>query len=138
MNPAKYLEKKVGGTSSREHERRIAARMGGRVVSRSGAGRRVARATRTSETAGGKGDVSTEMELIEGKTTSKASASIKMAHLIKITREARCAMRSPAMAYAFENMPPDVDRDWVLVPMSVWEKLRANTTGRVRPDSGGA
>lgn len=143
MNPRTYLEtkSKKGHGDSESHENRVADRLKGRVVPRSGAGRTPVRAIRAlGQEAGGKGDVSTDMQLIEGKTTGKGSFSVKRAHLIKITREARNVMKSPAMAYGFEVMPPDVDRDWILVPVGVWEKMleRLDAAKRVPPDSGGA
>lgn len=112
---------------SRKQENRVAARMGGRRVSKSGAGHRAVSGTGRGivNFAGGKGDVSTDLILCECKTIVKgASVSLKQEHLIKITREAHLAGKSPAEVISFPLMPDDVENDWVIFPLGVWEKLR--------------
>jgi hypothetical protein len=74
-------------------------------------------------TVGGKGDVSSELLLTECKTTAKASIPLKQAHLIKISREADQVRKSPAMVLSFPTMPEGVENDWLVVPLSVWQKL---------------
>lgn len=102
----------------------MAGRAGGKVQAGSGSGRIPARAGRVTKLrVGRKGDVSTDLLLLECKVTDKASISIKQAHLIKITREAKLVMKSPAMVISFPVMPDDTDSDWVLISMDVYKKL---------------
>lgn len=111
----------------------MAARTMGRVSRNSGAGHTPARGGHTKLRVGGKGDVSSELLLTECKTTGKASISLKQSHLIKISREAKQEMKSPAMVLSFPVMPNGVENDWLVVPLGVWEKLY----GRLRDSSGG-
>lgn len=80
---------------------------------------------------GRKGDVSTDLILVEAKTTDKASISIKQAHLIKITREANdhVPRKSPMMVISFPVMPDGVSEDWVMVPIEVFKKLQEKNRG---------
>jgi len=139
MNPKKFMERtpkrpgqgrdtlSEGIKASRKQEKRVAARMGGFTMSRSGAGRRAISGSgrRITNIAGGKGDVSTDVVLGECKTIVKgASISVKQAHLIKITREAHLTSKSPAEIISFPIMPDGVDQDWILIPLGVWEKMQ--------------
>ncbi len=139
MNPSKFMEREprrpVKGMGelpenikvSRGQENRVAGRLGGTRVFRSGAGRIEAgvSGSRLLKFAGGKGDVSSDILLVECKTIVKgASISVKQSHLIKITREARLVGKSPAEVISFPVMPEDTDQDWILVPLGVWEKVR--------------
>lgn len=139
MNPKKFMERTPkrpvqgrddlpeGIKASRKQEKRVASRMGGSRMSRSGAGRRAVSGSgrRIVNIAGGKGDVSTDVLLGECKTIVKgASISVKQAHLIKITREAHLAGKSPAEIISFPLMPDDTDNDWILIPLGAWEKIR--------------
>lgn len=112
----------------------MAARMRGKVQPGSGKGRYRSTPMRASRpTVGGKGDVSSELLLTECKTTAKASISLKQAHLIKISREADHVRKSPAMVLSFPTMPEGVENDWLVVPLSVWQKLH----GRLDDAPGG-
>jgi hypothetical protein len=139
MNPDKFMERTprrpVRGRGdlpentkvSREQENRVAERLGGTRVFKSGAGRIEAGVSggRAIRFVGGKGDVSSDVLLAECKTIVKgASISVKQAHLIKITREARLVGKSPAEVISFPVMPDDTDQDWILIPLGVWEKIR--------------
>ncbi len=140
MDPDKFMErtpKRPGQAKkrlpeniekSRKQENRVAARMKGHRVSKSGAGRVSVSGTGRGITnfAGGKGDVSTDLLLGECKTIVKGmSISVKQAHLIKISREAHLASKSPAEIISFPLMPEGVDNDWVIMPLRVWEKFLA-------------
>jgi Holliday junction resolvase len=61
--------------------------------------------------------------VIEAKSTKHASISITVGHLQRVTDAAHAAGVSPAMSYTFENMPPGVDPDWVLIPLGVFNAL---------------
>jgi hypothetical protein len=135
MDPEAYLHRKAkrpgplqkkGDSISRQQESRVAARLGVRPSRNSGAGRIPARGSSggiTKLRVGGKGDVPTDLLLLECKTTGKASISLQQGHLIKISREAGLHMKSPAMVLSFPVMPEDVERDWLVVPLAVWERL---------------
>lgn len=140
MNPETFLNRKPSrpgektkrreASTSQKQEKRVAFRLKGKVQPKSGAGRVPARAVGvTSYRAGGKGDVPTDLLLCECKTTEHASISVKQEHLIKITREAKLQMKSPAMVISFPVMPDDVDEDWIILPVSVWEKLHGQPGG---------
>jgi len=132
MNPEAYrgrkakrpgaLQKKPKSIS-REQEDRVARRLNSRPNRNSGAGKIPARSRYTKLRVGGKGDVPTNLLLIECKTTEKASIPLQQGHLIKISREAGLQMKSPAMVLSFPVMPDDVEQDWLVVPLAVWEKL---------------
>jgi hypothetical protein len=109
----------TGGKAGREcdkptwkrQEERIAKRRGGKLQPRSGAGPIK------------KGDTIDAVAVIEAKSTKNASISISVDHLKRVTDAAVAAHLSPAMSYTFENMPPGVDPDWVLIPMHVFNAL---------------
>jgi Holliday junction resolvase len=71
-----------------------------------------------------KGDVSTDVALVECKTTMRASISIKKDYLVKIAGEAKSVHKTPALVVSFHEMPYGVDQDWLLIPMRLWEKMR--------------
>ena len=137
MNPEKFLSrtpkrpekgpKKSDGTKalSERQEHRVARRLKGRVQPGSGAGRTAVRpgGLQCIKSGGGKGDVPTDLLLIECKTTENASISLKQEHLIKISGEAKLQMKSPAMVLSFPVMPDEVDEDWIVMPLGVWEKV---------------
>ena len=141
MNPQAYRDRKPNRPGklqrkssqiSRDQEKRVAERLKGRTSRNSGAGRippRGASSKLTRLRVGGKGDVPTELLLIECKTTEKQSISLQQGHLIKITREAVLQMKSPAMVLSFPVMPSDVDEDWLVIPLGVWEKMNGKLDG---------
>jgi hypothetical protein len=136
MNPEKFHERTpkrpIKGRddlpanikASRKQENRVAGRMGGNRIAKSGAGKIAISGTGrgTVNLAGGKGDVSTDLLLGECKTVvNKASVSVKQDHLVKISREAHLVGKSPAEVISFPLMPDGVENDWVLMPLGVWE-----------------
>ncbi len=142
MDPDKFLERKPKlpgapkDSHSRVQERRVAARLKGRVQPGSGAGRPPVRPGGASRVrVGGRGDVPTDLLLIECKITEKASASLKQEHLIKITRESAQQMKSPAMVHSFPVMPDGVETDWITMPLGVWEQVSERAARRRNPDA---
>lgn len=95
----------------KKQERRVAKRRGAKLQPRSGA-----HPTR-------KGDTIDSVVVIEAKSTKHASIAITVEHLQKVTDAAHAAGVSPAMSYTFEHIPPGVDPDWVLIPLSVFNAL---------------
>ena len=147
MNPETFLTRKAQRPGpavkkkdriDQKQEKRVAFRLRGKVNRNSGAGHTPPRSGFTKLRVGGKGDVPTDLLLLECKTTGKASISLQQGHLIKITREASLSMKSPAMVLSFPVMPHDVENDWLVVPLGVWEKLHGRLSdppGGVRPQS---
>jgi hypothetical protein len=69
------------------------------------------------------GDVKIRGEfLIEGKTTKKGSYTLTIELLQKISDEANRLNLDPLFAVTFEEAR-GVERDWLLVPLSVWERI---------------
>jgi hypothetical protein len=97
----------AGEDRSKEQEIRVARRLGGRRNKASGA------------CAMSKGDVFVKERgwLAEAKTTGKKSMSVKRDWLVKISREASAEKLVPALVVSFEDVPVDVDRDWVMLPI---------------------
>lgn len=103
-------------------ENRIAGKLGGKRVRGSGASMY------------SKGDVrgvalssaDTKIEfLVECKKTEKNSLILKWEWLRKITYEAMAKEKEPALTIEIQgNSDPNVDRDWILVPVRILEKLR--------------
>lgn len=148
MNPDKFMDRTPkrpvqgrddlpeGIKASRKQEKRVASRMGGSRMSRSGAGRRAVSGSgrRITNIAGGKGDVSTDLVLGECKTIVKgASISVKQVHLIKITREAHLAGKSPAEIISFPLMPDGVEQDWAVIELGFLIKI-LEKAGLAAPD----
>lgn len=92
-----------------KREKQLAKRVGGRVHPCSGA------------LAGFKGDLSTKEFLFDSKGTEADSTSVKLADLMKITREANTAVKHPALILSFNTTGRR--EDWVLIPMEVFNKL---------------
>jgi hypothetical protein len=118
-DPEKRKRKKTL-KQSRDQEERLARKLGGKKQRGSGAGRlptrpggRITKARSGSR----KGDIDMELLLAEAKTTSKQSISVRQSYLIKITREAQLAMKSPAFSISFPVMPDDVPNDWICLPV---------------------
>lgn len=110
---------------SNKNERRLADRLGGRRVAKSGGtlwSRRSAGETGTGMTKGG--DVETRDFFIENKRTEKASMSVKREWLDGIREAAKREMKDPAliMTFEIERRPPE---DWIAIPLDVFERLRA-------------
>jgi len=100
-------------------ENRLAARLGGKRVRGSGASMY------------SKGDVRDVPGgdigfLVECKQTIHASLSVKWEWLRKITAEANAVQAEPALAIEIKGGKEDplVDRDWVMIPARVFEKLK--------------
>ncbi|MBN2258381.1 MAG: hypothetical protein JW704_11285 [Anaerolineaceae bacterium] len=105
--------------SPRAQEDRVAQRTGGKRVRGSGASQYSKGDVRDVEAAG-------IDFLLECKQTIHASLSIKWEWLKKITAEADAQQCEPALAIEIRGGEDDprTDRDWVMVPARVWEKMK--------------
>jgi hypothetical protein len=138
MNPDKYgdhepkkrdkdgrdgkRQRKRSYKKSRQQEERLADKLGGKRVAGSGAGRAVTRplpnAAARGEGKSARGDVITKPLLVEAKSTSNRSMSVKMAWLEKIYAEAVDEGKTPGLGLTFEHRSewPGFPQDWVAVP----------------------
>lgn len=98
------------GVAGRVAEKSLAKRLGGSVTPGSGA------------LDGAKGDVKVGDFLIENKTSTRDSFSIKKDHLYKIYQESLEVTKTPALAIQFVNSEGKSDkRDrWVMMPESAF------------------
>lgn len=101
------------GRAGRKAETSLAQRLGGQQVPGSGA------------LSGAKGDVRKADFLVENKSSTNASFSIKQDVLIKIYQEALDVSKMPALAFQFVNSEgQSAKRDrWVCVPEHIWEEM---------------
>jgi hypothetical protein len=111
---------------SNRNERRLAERLGGKRVPRSGGklwSSRAGGSTGTGMTQGG--DVTTIDFFIENKRTELKSMSIKREWLTQITEAAARVGKKPALIMTFEDKRKDPE-DWVAIPMAEFERLRGS------------
>jgi len=102
---------KNGNAISKDQEKRVAKRSGGKRTPASGA------------LPGAKGDVEALVHLLECKTTGKKSIRIEQKWLAKIAREARMKHKDAGLVASFPDMPSDVEQDWVMIPLHVFKRL---------------
>lgn len=75
---------------------------------------------------------------VEHKGTVKGSLSVKLGWLERVTEEARARGRDPALVLTFEEAGsrPDIPRglqaprDWMLLPLSVAQRLLKDLGGK--------
>jgi len=112
-------EKHAIGKAGRKSEKRLAKTLGARQRPASGA------------MVGAKGDISFNNILLEAKSTTRNSISIKLAWLLKITHEARSEDKIPALSLSFTraNGNPYPDGEWVALPLHQYLELLALSEG---------
>ena len=95
-------------------EKRLAKKLKGKLRPSSGA------------MAGAKGDIDFTECLMEVKSTTSESLSIKHAWLCKISDEALAISKWPALTITFTtgNGKPVMDGEWVLVPLRQWKEIQ--------------
>lgn len=78
-----------------------------------------------------KGDVHTQEELVEAKTTSKTQYTLKLEDLQKLERQATGAGKRPVFAIELNNEARVnlLNREWVLIPRHDYEELRNGQEG---------
>lgn len=96
---------------SKKNERKTASKLGGQTTPGSGAFE------------GHKGDIKLTDFLLEMKETENKSISILIEHLLKITKEANATNKDGGMVYKFINTPPNMEKEWVLLPLSKFKEL---------------
>jgi hypothetical protein len=105
---------------SRKQEDRVAGRLGGRRLRRSG-GSQWSRDDKTTDD----GDIGTPEFHIEQKSTEKASMSIKRSWLDKVREGARKFGKDPAVVISFvePNKPAAQPEDWICIPVEVAQRI---------------
>jgi hypothetical protein len=100
------------GKAGRASEKILAKKLGSRPRPASGA------------MEGAKGDVDLKTVLLEAKSSTGASISVKHAWLSKIAHEARSEGKSPALAVSFVTGDgrPVREGEWVMIPMWLWRE----------------
>ena len=101
------------GAAGVKSEKRLAKRLGGRQTPGSGA------------LEGAKGDVVLPDVLMEAKSTTNDSMSLKLDWLAKISGEASNQSKQPALSVTFVTGDgrPRKDGAWVMIPERVWKEL---------------
>jgi len=102
---------------SKRHEDRVAKRLGGRRLPRSGG---LAWSRWDRSTAGA--DLGTAEFHIEHKRTQNKSISVTREWLEKVSEGARKAMKDPGLVLCFEHKTGEPD-EWIAIPLEVFEKL---------------
>jgi len=107
------------GKAGRKSENRLAKVLGARQRPASGA------------LLGAKGDISFDNILMEAKSTTCSSISIKLAWLLKITHEARSEGKIPALSLSFTRPDgnPYPDGEWVALPLHKYLELLSLSEG---------
>ena len=74
---------------------------------------------------GAKGDMSGTRFLVEAKSTTRASTSIKYQWLSKIGLEAKSEGKTPALSVSFVNGDgsPCKDGEWVMIPAYLFREI---------------
>ena len=122
----KWLEPNSDRKSrSNKTERRVAKKLaGGKRIAQSGgrlwSPRERGSGTRVTEG----GDVKTPDFHLENKRTDKKSMSVERAWLDAVKAAARRVMKDPGVILTFETKLQPAE-DWVMVPIEVFERLRA-------------
>lgn len=71
-----------------------------------------------------KGDVKSDSFMVECKMTKNESMSLKLEWLTKISEEATCRDRIPAMHIRFETANGNIcEKDWVILPETVFKEM---------------
>lgn len=101
------------GKAGRKSEQRLTRQLGGRARPASGA------------MEGAKGDIDLGTVLLEAKSTTGHSISVKHSWLAKIGKEARSEGKLPALSLSFinEDGSPVMDGEWVMIPMHKFKEL---------------
>jgi hypothetical protein len=117
-----WLENNNHGRSKKslKQENRVAQRLGGQRLRRSGGSRWSKDDKNTDD-----GDIGTPEFHIEQKSTEKKSMSIKREWLTKVREGARKFGKDPAVVITFtdENSPSKKPEDWICVPLEVAQRV---------------
>lgn len=107
------VKKTLIGTAGRRSEKKVAKSLHAQLKPASGA------------MAGAKGDMATKDFLIEAKSTTNDSISIKHDWLGKISQEAMMEGRDPALSVRFTRADGRAINygDWMMIPRELFEEL---------------
>ena len=94
------------------HERRLAKALGGELVHGSGA-------------LGEPGDVRTRDFLVQCKSVETRTLDFRVAVIEKADAEAVQEERTPLIAFEFLALSDDIGKDWVMMPLRVFDALHA-------------
>lgn len=100
-------------TTSMKNEARIARRLGGTLTPGSG----------NQHWPSKKGDISHPLILFEAKETEKSTITVNEAVVGKIYREAGNVGKHPALILSAYGMRDPLPRDWVCVPLALFEDM---------------
>lgn len=126
LRPLKWLEEPNNDRArrSRKQEDRIAKKLGGRRLRRSG-GSQWSKYDRSTDD----GDITTPVFHVEHKRTDNKSMGVKKEWLDKVREGARKFGKDPALVITFEepskpSVPPE---DWILIPLDVARRVLGYT-----------
>ena len=113
--PTTFLGKKELTNRERGdlHEEESAKKVGGRTQPNSGA----------SPWLTYKGDVTSEDFLYQCKTTDKSRFTLSQKVIAEIYRQAKLTGKEPAIIIRLEGVSNPLPREWVCVPMEVWQDI---------------
>lgn len=100
----------ISKAASQEHERRVAAALGGKTLPGSGS-------------LGQPGDVRTDLLLVSCKYTDQRTLRINVEDIEKASREADEQDLTPIMAFDLASVEAGCEGDWVLVPLRMFRAL---------------
>ena len=105
---------------SRKHEDRVAGRLGGRRLRRSGGAQWSPQDKSTED-----GDIATPEFHVEHKGTKKKSLSVKREWLDKVREGARKFGKDPALVLTFDDpaKPHKPPEDWICLPVEVAQRI---------------
>lgn len=115
ISPQAFVEGYKGKNKYKAQEKRVARKTGGRRQPMSGA------------LPCFKGDVSLDSFLIDAKQTIHKTMSVQSDWLRKINREASDCGKYPALSLEWANATEGVERDWILIPISVFNTMLQNS-----------
>jgi hypothetical protein len=98
-------------------EQATAKRLGGQVQPMSG------------KLPGYKGDIKLDDFLLDEKRTEGASIKVDIAMLMKINREAFNEKKEPGLVLTFSRIADMVEKQWMLIPVSVFERMVLSDEG---------
>lgn len=100
------------GKAGRQSEKAVAKKLGGTLTPASGAG-------------SSKGDIQLESFMLECKSTTNDSISLKREWLLKVLREAQIVGKTPALTLTFtdDTGKPKQHGTWVCIPDHVFKEL---------------
>lgn len=66
---------------------------------------------------------------IECKGTGRASLALHRRQFVQITKHARERNQEPALQFSFEEIAPGTAKDWIAIPLQLFERMRQHCVG---------